>query len=82
MVAAFAIFLTGGAALLLPSASIPRTSVAALHVQRHALPRMADEPEVATAESTAAAAAPESPAPAKFDLKSVAKEESKKGAGL
>lgn len=76
------LFLTFSAALLLPPAPLRDSkSVASLNGHRHTAPRMAEEPQSASADDKAAATA--APAPtAKFDLKSIAKEEAKKGAGL
>lgn len=76
------LLLTCSAALLLPPAPLRDSkSVAALNGHRHTAPRMAEEPQSASADDKAAATA--APAPtAKFDLKSIAKEEAKKGAGL
>ena len=75
-------FLVGSTALLFSPAPLRASkSVAALNGHRHTAPRMAEEPQTASAADKAAATA--APAPtAKFDLKSIAKEEAKKGAGL
>jgi hypothetical protein len=78
----FALLLVGSTALLFSPAPLRASkSVAALNGHRHTAPRMAEEPQTASAADKAAATA--APAPtAKFDLKSIAKEEAKKGAGL
>ena len=78
----FALLLVGSTALLFSPAPLRASkSVAALNGHRHTAPRMAEEPQSASADDKAAATA--APAPtAKFDLKSIAKEEAKKGAGL
>ena len=78
----FALLPVGSTALLFSPAPLRASkSVAALNGHRHTAPRMAEEPQTASAADKAAATA--APAPtAKFDLKSIAKEEAKKGAGL